>query len=254
MLTEPTITIYITNCNYGKYLTKAIESAINQTYKKIDIIIIDDASKDISRKILKKYEENSCIKIIYNKKRKGLVKSSNVAIRASKGKFILRLDADDYLHLDAIKKMYLKIIKYQNVALIFPDFYWTNNKSKILSRFKYKHKTNYTAKDSPAHGACSLINKKFLIKIGGYNEKFDRQDGYYIWFLILFNKLKIIHYKKPLFYYRKHEKNLSKKIKKILTVRLSILRYFINKNIKFKSILQLHKRNTIKRLNSLTKN
>ena len=150
--------------------------------------------------------------------------------------------------------MYLEITKYENVALIFPDFYWINNKSKILSRFKYKHKTSYTVQDSPAHGACSLINKKYLKKIGCYNEKFDRQDGYYIWFLILFNKFKIIHYKKPLFYYRKHKKNLSKKTKKILTVRMNILKYFINKNVKFKSILRFHKRNTINRLNSLTKN
>ena len=39
MLNQPTITIYITNCNYGKYLKTAIESAINQTYKKIDLIL-----------------------------------------------------------------------------------------------------------------------------------------------------------------------------------------------------------------------
>ena len=120
------------------------------------------------------------------------------------------MDADDYLHPDALKKMYSKIKKYSNVALIFPDYYWVNDKSKILSRFKYKHKRNYTLKDLPAHGACSLINKKVLIKIGGYSEKFDRQDGYYIWFLILFSQFKIMHYEKPLFYYRKHGKNLSR--------------------------------------------
>ena len=123
MSSKPTITIYITNCNYGKYLKKAIESAINQTYKKIDLIIVDDASTDISKRILEKYEKYNFIRIIYNKKRKGLIKSSNIAISISKGKFILRLDADDYLHPDALKKMYSKIKKYSNVALIFPDYY-----------------------------------------------------------------------------------------------------------------------------------
>ena len=108
MPNQPTITIYITNCNYGKYLKTAIESAINQTYKKIDLIIVDDASIDRSKVILEKYEIYDFITVIYNKKRKGLVKSSNIAIRASKGKFILRLDADDYLHPDALKKMYSK--------------------------------------------------------------------------------------------------------------------------------------------------
>ena len=249
MLNQPTITIYITNCNYGKYLKTAIESSINQTYKKIDLIIVDDASIDISKKILEKYEKYDFITIIYNKKRRGLVKSSNIAVRASKGKFILRLDADDYLHPDALEKMYSEIKKYSNVALIFPDYYLVNGKSKILSRFKYKHKTNYTLNDLPAHGACSLINKKMFMKIGGYSEKFDRQDGYYIWFSILFNKLKIMHYEKPLFYYRKHGKNLSREMKKILRTRLNILKHFLNKNFQFKSILLLHKKNTITRLN-----
>ena len=249
MSNEPTITIYITNCSYGKYLKRAIESAINQIYKTIDLIIVDDASVDISKRILKEYEKYDFIRIIYNKKRKGLIKSSNIAISISKGKFILRLDADDYLRPDALQKMYSKIKKYSNVALIFPDYYVVNNKSKILSRFKYKHKTYYTLKDLPAHGAGSLINKKMLIKIGGYSEKFDRQDGYYIWFSILFNQLKIMHYGKSLYYYRKHDKNLSKKVKKILATRLNILRYFLNKNFKFKSILLLHKKNTIMRFN-----
>ena len=78
------ISIYITNFNYGNYIEKAIKSAINQTYKSIEIIIIDDASKDISKKILNKYKKNKKIKIIYNKKKNGLVKSSNKAIKASR--------------------------------------------------------------------------------------------------------------------------------------------------------------------------
>ena len=51
---------------------------INQTYKSIEIIIIDDASKDISKKILNKYKKNKKIKIIYNKKKNGLVKTQKL--------------------------------------------------------------------------------------------------------------------------------------------------------------------------------
>ena len=43
------------------------------------------------------------------------------------------------------------------------DYYLVDKKSKVMSRFKYKHKTNYTLKDLPAHGACSLINKKVAV-------------------------------------------------------------------------------------------
>ena len=122
------ISIYITNFNYGNYIEKAIKSAINQTYKSIEIIIIDDASKDISKKILNKYKKNKKIKIIYNKKKNGLVKSSNKAIKASKGKYVLRLDADDFLHPNAIKEMYSQIKNCSDTALVFPNFYELENR------------------------------------------------------------------------------------------------------------------------------
>ena len=64
------ISVYITNSNYGKYLEKSIQSVLKQTYKFIEIIIIDDASTDNSKEILEKYKKNKNIAIIYNKKKK----------------------------------------------------------------------------------------------------------------------------------------------------------------------------------------
>ena len=54
---EAFVTVYITNFNYGKYLEKAIRSVLNQTYKKFELIIIDDTQRR-SRNILKKYSNN----------------------------------------------------------------------------------------------------------------------------------------------------------------------------------------------------
>ena len=125
------ITVYITNYNYGKYLNKSIQSVISQEYKNIYLVIVDDASSDNSKKILKKYKNFTSIKIIYNKKKKGLIKSSNIAIRAARGKYILRLDADDFLHPNAIKEMYSQIKNCSDTALVFPNFYELENKSKI---------------------------------------------------------------------------------------------------------------------------
>ena len=102
---NPLVTIYITNRNYGVYLEKAILSALNQTYKNIEVIIIDDSSNDNSHEILKKFEENKKVKIINNNKKRGLIKSSLKAIKLSKGDFILRLDADDFLDHKAINSL-----------------------------------------------------------------------------------------------------------------------------------------------------
>ena len=58
------VTVYIINSNYGKYISQAIQSVLNQTYKNIEILIIDDFSSDNSKKIIKKYVSNPKIKII----------------------------------------------------------------------------------------------------------------------------------------------------------------------------------------------
>ena len=92
------------------------------------------------------------------------------------------------------------------------------------------------------------INKKILKKIGGYNELFDRQDGYYIWFLILLNNFKIFHIKKALFFYRKHNRSLSNNIYKILKTRIKILNYLINNFLYFNLELFRHKKNTLQKL------
>ena len=67
---NPLVTIYITNRNYGAYLEKAIQSSLNQTYKNIEIIIVDDSSNDSSHKILKRFKKYNKVRIIKNIKKK----------------------------------------------------------------------------------------------------------------------------------------------------------------------------------------
>ena len=244
------ITVYIINHNYGRYLDESIRSVIDQNYKKIFIIIVDDASNDNSAEVLRKYENRKSINIIYNKRRIGLVKSANKAIKASKGKYILRLDADDYLKKSTVKHLYSKIKNNYKIKMVFPNFFWINSTGKILSKFSYRHKNNYNILDFPAHGACSLIDLKFLRSIGGYSEKFDRQDGFYIWLRILLKNYKILHTKKHLFFYRKHKNNLSNNIFKIYSVRLKIINFFL-KYKKFKKKLLVLQKITKKKLELL---
>lgn len=225
------VTIYITNHNYSKYLKRSIQSVLNQSYKKILLIIIDDNSKDNSKEIIKDHQKNKNIKIFFNKKNKGLIKCANLALKNSKGTYIMRLDADDYLSKNAIKHLVDNIKNKKKIMMIFPNFFKINEKSKIISKYRYKTKSKYSLYDEPAHGACCLINVKFLKKIGGYNELFDRQDGYYLWYSILSRKKSICHINKFLFYYRMHQHNLSKQKKKILLTRLRIINFFLKKNL-----------------------
>ena len=67
MKKAPLVSIYITNYNYGSYIKEAIESVLNQSFKDIELIIIDDGSTDNSREIIENYAHLNNIRIIFQK-------------------------------------------------------------------------------------------------------------------------------------------------------------------------------------------
>ena len=219
------ITVYITNKNYGKYLNKSIQSVTNQSFKNYEIIIIDDASSDNSKKIIQKYENHKKIRVIYNKKSLGLIKCSNIAIKAARGEFVIRLDADDYFNRNALLIMHNEIKNDKKIALVYPDYYLTDEKGKIISEEKQINSNYQKNKNQPPLGACCLIRKDVMFSINFYDEKFNRQDGYDLWYKI-YNKFKVKNINLPLFFYRRHANNLTKSKINLYKTRTKILSKF----------------------------
>src|SRR5437867_1266985 len=100
-MSQPLVTVYITNHNYGRYLEQAIKSVLNQTQQDFELIVIDDGSTDDSRSIIERYADHPKIRPIFQENR-GLNISNNIALRAARGQYIMRLDADDYLDENAL--------------------------------------------------------------------------------------------------------------------------------------------------------
>ena len=235
LIKQPLVTVYITNHNYGKYLKKSIQSVLNQSLKNFELIIIDDGSTDNSKKIINSYKKNKKIITIFQKNR-GLVVSNNLALRLAKGRYIMRLDADDWLDSNAIEIMSNILERNSKVGLIFPDYFEVDKSGKILNLIRRHDFKKVKLHDQPAHGACTLVRKECLEKIGGYNEKYDRQDGYYLWIKFI-QKYKVLNTNLPLFFYRKHASSLSSNEGKILSTRSEIIRSSLTKkNFKKKTI------------------
>ena len=225
---NPLITIYITNHNYGKYLSKSINSVLKQTYSNYELIIIDDGSTDNSKNIIRKYQNLKNIKIIFQKN-KGLLVSNNIALKLSNGDYITRLDADDWLDENFLQVMVNELKKDPKIGMIFCNYFLVNSKGHIQSQFLRHDFKKVKLLDQPAHGACCLINVKCLKLIGGYDEKFKSQDGVDIW-VRLIQKYKVKNINLPLFYYRQHGKNLTINTRKLFNSRDKILA----KNVKNK--------------------
>ena len=163
--TRPLVSVYITNHNYGSYLKKAIQSVLNQTLKNFELIIIDDGSTDNSKKIINSYKKNNKIIKIFQKNR-GLTVSNNLALRLSKGKYIMRLDADDWLDNNALEVMSNTLERSPNIGLVFPDYFEVDRSGRIINLVRRHDFKKVKLRDQPAHGACTLIRKDCLEKSG----------------------------------------------------------------------------------------
>lgn len=140
MTHNPLVTIGITSFNAEDNIDRCILSALNQTYKNKEIIIVDDGSTDGTKKILlqykKKYPE---IKIIMNEKNYNCAYSLNVMHKEAKGEFIVYFDDDDYSKPDRISKQLSRLLSYeiehktQNVFVYGNrDIKNSNNEKKIM--------------------------------------------------------------------------------------------------------------------------
>ena len=231
------VSIYITNFNYSEYIEKSIRSVLDQTYKNIEIIIIDDNSTDNSKLKLNKYIKHPKIKIIFNKKNLGLLKSSNIAIKASNGEYVMRLDADDYLNKKIIEIFVKKIKKRPKVAMVYSDYHEVNSSGiKLNSVKQISLNSKKSIKDRPILAACCLFRKDALYSVNLYDESFSRQDGYDIWYKLI-NSYDFEHVKKYLFYYRRHEKSLTKNKIPLYKTRSLILNKIAKKKFKEKNVL-----------------
>ena len=219
----PKVTVYIPTHNYGRFLDAAIQSVLKQTMDDWELIVIDDGSTDDTSEILKSYRVHPKIRILEQKNR-GLNFTNNVALRIARGEYLMRLDADDFLDENILLVLSHILDTKPSVGLVYPDYYQVDEDgaiTRIVRRQKIGEEVDLL--DLPAHGACTMIRKEVLLKIGGYFEEFDRQDGYGMW-LKFIERHHPYNVNLPLFYYRLHKENLSKSWSLILEVRRKIKR------------------------------
>ena len=135
------VSIAIPIYNVSKYIEICAHSLFAQTFKNIEYIFVDDCTPDNSIDILKKVitlypNRKKSIHIIHHEQNKGLAAARNTALDNAHGKYILHVDSDDYIELDAIEILYKKAIE-DKADIIICDYYaeWSNKKKWIKQKF-----------------------------------------------------------------------------------------------------------------------
>ncbi len=156
------VSIIIPCYNAEKTIKRCLESVISQTYKNIEIVIINDGSIDKTDSIIKKYINDNRIKY-YNRSNHGIGKTRNFGMKEATGEYITFLDSDDYLPNDAIDNLY-KLAQKNKLDLVVSDYY-VDNKNIKSEKIKFFPITN--VKNNP--------NLIFDINLAPWNKLYKKE-------------------------------------------------------------------------------
>ncbi len=156
----PKVSVIVPFYNVEGYIEKCLETLVNQTLQDIEIILVNDGSKDRSVNIVKKFQSSYPEKIVYlEKENGGLSDARNYAIPHAKGEYIAFLDSDDYVEKDMYQKMYELAVK-ENSDMVECDFYW-----------EYPNKTRKDVGEI-YHGSNEMIEK---IRVVAWNKLIKKE-------------------------------------------------------------------------------
>ncbi len=149
----PLVTVLICNYNYGEYIKDAIDSALGQTWKNIEILVVDDGSTDASRNVLEEYQGR--IEIIL-KENGGQASAFNIGVAAAKGKIICFLDSDDRWHPDKVS-MVVQKYKEGDYGLVCHDLALIDSEGGLLGDIW----SNYTKVNLTEGEAIDVLVENF---------------------------------------------------------------------------------------------
>jgi len=195
------ITISISSYNQSEYLRDAIESALDQTVKTANVIVVDDGSTDGSLEIAKSYPVQ-----VISQVNKGLASARNTGLMNCSTPWILFLDADDILMPNAVQKIRDTIIDTEAdvIGLSFKEFGIRNTKIVLMPNPKLED-----FKIANRIGYCSAIKTSVLREVGGYSPRMlQGYEDYHLWINLLTRGKNIITIPEILWLYRTKEKSM----------------------------------------------
>ncbi|MBD2341698.1 glycosyltransferase family 2 protein [Calothrix sp. FACHB-156] len=119
---KPEVSVIIPSYNTENYIYQAIDSALNQTLKNIEIIVVDDASTDGTLNVLKKFNDPR-LKILVNPKNIGVAGTRNRALKVAKGQWVAVLDSDDWYAPERLERL-LQVAYSEGADMVADDLYF----------------------------------------------------------------------------------------------------------------------------------
>ena len=199
MSTSTLVSVIVAAHNEERYLGRCLRSLLAQRFERnrYDVIVIDDASTDRTSAVLATFGDS--ITVLRNETNLGLPASLNRAITSTHSKFIVRVDADDYVNSAFLEVMYMFLADNPQFDAAACDYLLVDDREEVISR--------RDAIKEPI--ACGIMFRtEQLIDIGLYDESFLRHEDRDLRLRFL-DRYTIHHVPLPMYRYRRHDDNIT---------------------------------------------
>ncbi len=196
---KPKISVIIPTYNQEKYLGRCLRSLMDQSMNRKDyeIIVVNDGSVDKTKFAANLFKEEICL--INNKKNMGLPYSINKGILSAKGRFVVRVDSDDYVNKEFLNIPYNFLSSNLDLDAVSCDYFLVDDSEKVIKRENSNKKPI---------GCGIMFRLEHLLDLGLYDNKFLVHEDKDLRYRFL-KKYKIFRIPLPLYRYRKHGKNIT---------------------------------------------
>lgn len=213
------VTVAIPTHNREKYIGQSIESALNQTFDNVELLVVDNHSNDDTRKVVKKIK-NSRVRYIRNRKNIGMMNNWNKCIKHAKGNYIVILGDDDVLHSNFIEES-LKAHGKHSLGFSFSHCNKVDEKGKVITRWGYNFppkgllKGNEYLELTVKYGACLtnsttvMLNRNVFREVGLFEAKYSSNTFDFNMWIKIANKFDLFFIDRVLADYRIHGDQVS---------------------------------------------
>ena len=175
----PKVSIIMPSYNKAAFIKSAIQSVKDQTFTEWELIIVDDCSTDLTKNQLVEFTDDSRITIFYESIQRGANYCRNKGLNNSKGAYILYFDADDLLDKKCLENRLDRFSQFANCDfLVFPAQQFlidaTEAHNRLPALISGDPLAEFLAINSSWQTSQLLWKKEFLVRIGGFDESFDR--------------------------------------------------------------------------------
>lgn len=196
---SPLVSIIVPFYNMEQFLAETLDSVLQSNYSPIEIILMDDGSKDQSLSIAKRYEETHENIHVYTQQNKGVAAARNAAIAKAKGKYIFPLDSDDKIAPDFLG---LAVAQFENdseVEVVYSQGAYFGDKEGLWKLPDYSRKL--LARKNMI-SVSSMYKKESWERVGGYTEEVIAREDWIFWISVLKDGGKVVKLPNIGFYYR----------------------------------------------------